>query len=60
MVSGQKTKNGSGNKSLTTREMDAARLVSGGHHNIYKKLNIPNRATLTVICITSNLIGQIF
>ena len=28
-------------------------------HNIYKKLGVPNRATLALICLTSNLIGQI-
>ena len=28
-------------------------------HNIYRKLSVPNRATLALICITSNLIGQI-
>jgi len=28
-------------------------------HNIYRKLSVPNRATLALICVTSNLIGQI-
>ena len=28
-------------------------------HNIYRKLSVPNRATLALFCITSNLIGQI-
>jgi two-component system nitrate/nitrite response regulator NarL len=28
-------------------------------HNIYRKLSVPNRATLALICITSDLIGQI-
>jgi DNA-binding CsgD family transcriptional regulator len=28
-------------------------------HNIYTKLNVPNRTALTLICLTSNLIGQI-
>jgi DNA-binding NarL/FixJ family response regulator len=28
-------------------------------YNIYKKLDVPNRTALTLICLTSNLIGQI-
>ena len=28
-------------------------------HNIYKKLSVPNRATLALIYVTTNLIGQI-
>ena len=28
-------------------------------YNIYRKLSVPNRTALTLICLTSNLIGQI-
>ena len=28
-------------------------------HNIYRKLSVPNRATLALIYLTTNLIGQI-
>jgi two-component system, NarL family, nitrate/nitrite response regulator NarL len=28
-------------------------------NNIYRKLSVPNRTALALICITSNLVGQI-
>ena len=28
-------------------------------HNIYRKLSVPNRATLALVCLTSKLVGQI-
>jgi DNA-binding CsgD family transcriptional regulator len=47
------------NKSIARRLGLQESTVKIHLYNIYKKLDVPNRTALTLICLTSDLIGQI-